>query len=310
MGRWRFKAARGVSDGSIYVTQASGCTMTPLAVGKYIYGLSWLLHHPSSRRRFIAVLAAYLDESGDRDTKVLPVGGYVATGEQWRKFSREWLDILKPNAIEVFHMVDLENGLHDFEGWPREKRDKLFRKLAQTINSRVIFQTWMGVDLKECEDILKKYNDKVFATPYAFCGVGCISLISNWARQHWKQESVVVFFEEGRKFSGEIFKLWDRVSRRDWLREKYRITSVQKGPKKELIPLQAADAFAYEVNVRRRNLSLPDRQYLKWLAYPKSRGKFEAGANLRDFVRSVNEDFSKYLGEAEEKERKRRETKQ
>ncbi|MBI4166910.1 MAG: DUF3800 domain-containing protein [Acidobacteria bacterium] len=240
------------------------------------------------------MLAAYLDESGHKDTKILCVAGYVATGEQWRKFSNEWNSIIKPEGIEVFHMTDFETGHGDFEGWAREKRDRLFERLSQTINHSVIYETWVAVDVEECDRILREIDKDFFANSYVLCGTLCIFFISNWAKRHWKREPVVITFEEGRKFSGDMSKLWELMLRREWLRDRYKISNITKDSKKNSVPLQAAGVIAYEMRLRYNNPSAPSRPYLRWLAYSNYKGKFLTGHELRAFAKMANDDFDKY----------------
>jgi thioredoxin len=244
-------------------------------------------------------LAAYLDESGDKDTPILSVGGYVATGEEWRRFSRDWVSFLQANGIHLFHMVDLEGGNPPFSGWERKRRDDLFKELTEILNSRVIFQTWAAVNVKECEGVITECDKDMIASPYVFCGVYCLLLISNWARTHWKEEHVVMFFEGGRPFSGDMFRLLNRAVSRPWLRERYKIAAIRKGSKKELVPLQAADCLAYEVGKKYSNPTAPIRPYLKWLdlGNRKSKGRFFASAEIKDFIRMVNDDFDQLVNQ-------------
>lgn len=240
-------------------------------------------------------LAAYLDESGDKDTRTLSVGGYVATSAQWRSFSRDWISLLQAHGIDLFHMVDLEGGNAPFNRWERNRRDDLFKKLTSILNRRVIFQTWAAVNVRECEDVITECDKDMVASPYAFCAVVCLVFISNWARTHWRNEEVVLFFEEGRRFSGDMFRLWDRVVRTSLLRDRYKIAGIHKGSKKQLVPLQAADCLVYEVGKKYSNPTTPVRPYLKWLdlGNRKSKGKFFGRADIKDFIRMVNDDFDR-----------------
>jgi hypothetical protein len=240
-------------------------------------------------------LAAYLDESGDRDTAILAVAGYVATGEEWRRFSRDWLGALRANSVDLLHMVDLEAGNPPFDGWTRKRRHDLFKRLSGILNARVVFQTWAAVDVKECERVIAECDKDLIASPYVLCAVLCMLFISNWARAHWKKEQVVLFFEEGRPFSGDMFRLWHQAVCKPWLRERYKLAAIQKESKKELVPFQAADCLAYEVRKKYSRPTAPIRPYLKWLDLGgrKSKGRFFGPAEIEDFIEMANDAFDR-----------------
>jgi len=254
-------------------------------------------------------LAAHLDESGNRDTPILTVAGYVATGEQRKRFAREWVGEIRAEGIDLIHMVDLEGGRPPcFEGWSRSQKDDLFRSLTRILNPKVLFQTWAAVNFKECEEVINEFDKDLIASPYVFCGVLCLLFISNWARAHWKKEQVECFFEEGRPFSGDMFRLWHQVTRTVSLRERYKIAAIRKGSKKQLVPLQAADCLAYEIAKKYNNPSKPVRPYIQWLELlgPKSKGRFFDRREIADFVKMANEDFDRLGNSTYLKKRDRR----
>src|SRR6266568_1718737 len=69
---------------------------------RYVHELANLIH-PFSGEKFLAMLAAYLDESGGTDTAVLAVAGLISTASQWEKFTREWRTVLESEGVRTFH---------------------------------------------------------------------------------------------------------------------------------------------------------------------------------------------------------------
>ena len=74
-----------------------------------------------NRRRVVAVLEAYFDESGTSGTEREPltvVSGFIATAQEWLDFDALWRITLKNEFKELhldwFHMVECENGEDQF----------------------------------------------------------------------------------------------------------------------------------------------------------------------------------------------------
>jgi hypothetical protein len=43
----------------------------------------------------LAVLIAYFDESGSKDTPLVTMAGYLADERRWKRFERQWAKVLK-----------------------------------------------------------------------------------------------------------------------------------------------------------------------------------------------------------------------
>ena len=95
---------------------------------------------PSSCIKIIMTLRAYLDDSGkqhDPVGSVAVVGGMIATVEEWDKLEPEWFAIVCNYGIKEFKAADFEHSRNDFEGWSKEKKDKLHSQLTETIKRNV-----------------------------------------------------------------------------------------------------------------------------------------------------------------------------
>jgi len=92
------------------------------------------------------------------------------------------------------------------------------------------------------------------------------------------------------------------------LGERYKISAIHKGSKKQLIPLQAADSLAYEIAKKYNNPSRPVRPYIQWLELlgSKSKGRFFDRREIADFVKMANEDFDRLGNSSYLKKRDRR----
>src|SRR6266542_5982437 len=75
-------------------------------------------------KRFMAMLWAYMDESGtDSLGRVSAVAGYIATEDDWVKFSRQWAALLQEYSVSEFHMMFLDKLKGEFSGWDRDRKE-------------------------------------------------------------------------------------------------------------------------------------------------------------------------------------------
>ncbi|MGA9062757.1 MAG: DUF3800 domain-containing protein [Terracidiphilus sp.] len=97
------------------------------------------LHDSCSKRRWICMLKAFMDESGhskDPACAFIGMGGIVADETAWIAFDEEWRNSLEEFIDgKPFHMKDFvvypPKGL--YEGWAEEKRREFLGKLVQAI---------------------------------------------------------------------------------------------------------------------------------------------------------------------------------
>ncbi len=133
----------------------------------------------------IAVLEAYLDESGTHDgAPVLCVAGYAGNRRQWKAFGKEWFPTLKDSPLSIFHATDSEC-------------DRLRLPLASAIDKG----NFMGIICATKPDI---FNSPAFSQlksqmgdAYAVCAITCAWGICLWS--HEKKLGPVSFvYETGR----------------------------------------------------------------------------------------------------------------
>ena len=98
-----------------------------------------LVHYKSSEERTLAVLVAYMDESGiHKDAAVCAIAGYVGSSEEWKKFEYRWKQILSREGVSQFHMSEFESGHGEFKGWSKGRKEQLLTNLLKTIMARDI----------------------------------------------------------------------------------------------------------------------------------------------------------------------------
>jgi hypothetical protein len=92
------------------------------------------LHPSSSSHKVVAVLQAYLDESGTHaQSPVVMIGGFVASADLWGLIETDWNGILANIGVPYFHASECEAGDGIYWSIPRELRDALFVGLSKVI---------------------------------------------------------------------------------------------------------------------------------------------------------------------------------
>jgi hypothetical protein len=87
-------------------------------------------------------LEAYLDDSGtDGNTPIAVAACYISSKEQWDHFARNWDEVRFAEGFDVFHMCEFvakrEAGHKPFCDWDNTKKDRVYKKLASIINTRI-----------------------------------------------------------------------------------------------------------------------------------------------------------------------------
>ena len=85
---------------------------------------------------------AYCDDSGtDANTPVAVAACYIASREQWDFFVRNWDEVREREGFDVFHMCEFmakpEAGHKPFCDWDNIKKDRVYKKMASIINTRI-----------------------------------------------------------------------------------------------------------------------------------------------------------------------------
>jgi len=260
-------------------------------------------HPRSSRLRISAMLKAYLDESGSDDTPFLLVGGYVSTETRWKKFERAWVEALHSEGLhESFHMVDFETGSGEFRGpeWTSERKDRLFRRLAQIIARHPILEVSAGVSLGDFNEAIERIGKQVnpnLRTPYALCVLLCILHIERWAREDWHRGEVALVFDQGRKFTGQILQWYKQAALWGQLGERHKIASFGPDDRRRAIPLQAADVFTHLIFRTIKTRALQGfidpvvKKRLRSLQHMRSMGGFLDTETVGWWIQSLNSEF-------------------
>lgn len=75
------------------------------------------------------MLVCYLDDSDDLASRVVAMGGYLATTEDWKVYETEARRIYKYYSIETLHAVDFRTHKGQFTGWDKRRKADFISEL-------------------------------------------------------------------------------------------------------------------------------------------------------------------------------------
>lgn len=225
----------------------------------------------------VLVLESYLDESSDGDNHIISVAGVASSSSEWVRFSNQWRSTRHQFGVgdEVtFHMTDFENietpgtVYEPFSGWEKEKRISFIRSLALAASKFCDFAIGAAVIQKDFDAVIRQNAEGKFSSPYSWCAQSCMDLVKRWSDEQLSTDPVSYFAEAGYDYAGELANIFNKAYRCKHTRYDFRLNSLSFAPKGSLLPLEAADFLAYEVNkAMLRKVGLDSRPERKSLRY-------------------------------------------
>ncbi len=240
------------------------------------------------RNKVIFVMLTFaFDAGGDETTPLLTAAGFASSVKVWDAFSAEWTARLQKDGIEFFRAVDLAHFRGPFEHWhDLPDREALRRGLCADfmgILKRHVYRRFACTIInKNFEELNAQLREEFALNAYSLAGRTCEKFARQWLVQEWtwpgKQTPVELVFEAGDRGKG---KLQQR------LMADFGVIPPVFKPKKDtvledgivlagFVPLQAANWFAYEMNLATQKFydgKLESESQLRWqmqefLRYP------------------------------------------
>lgn len=188
----------------MYIVWANNST-TPKSYSRITHWAKALFLKPSDLR---AMFTAYFDESGWKDTPAFSVAGYVSTEEQWKRFAREWNEILGRKGIKVFHMVDFNQCIDEFELFQDKPEEaKIFlNALVGEVKVRVRMSFACILSPSDYTAVNEKFQlAESFGNMYSFCSRYCVGAVRRWAEKYkYPKDKIHYVFEDGCKGKGDL----------------------------------------------------------------------------------------------------------
>jgi hypothetical protein len=186
-----------------------------------------------SGKRYIAVLEAYLDESGTHaGANLLCVAGYVGNRKEWFAFEEKWQKEIDRAKLSCFHAKDPKCGI-------------LKLPLIEAIENRnltgficsvrpEIFNLYAGV----------QYRSKL-GNAYSACTLHVAKAVFDMTRDR-KLGPILFYIEDGQPNA----KFVERTLKLLLNNRQFPVAGVTLGRKDEFLPLQTADFLAHSYSVK------------------------------------------------------------
>jgi hypothetical protein len=216
-------------------------------------------------RRLLMPVQAYIDDS-QTDGEVLVFAGYLASFDQWEKFSVDWQELLdKPPRWERFKMAEIA-GTKDEERW---ERAGWFYRVVERYAAAFVA---VSVDINAFHAAVKKAGFPPHKTwdPYVFAHRALLDATIQHQHELGISEPVDFIFDKfGKKKliedGWEVFKATCRPSLRDRISK----NDPRFESDDDFLPLQAADMLAWHARehwLKHRSMTEGGPLLLSWKA--------------------------------------------
>jgi hypothetical protein len=201
----------------------------------------------------VSLLGGYFDDS--RNANILTIAGYVAAAEHWdNTFVPEWTrfrdDPSWPSRMSEYKASDCRCGHSEFKSWQYAERDRCTRRAVQTIGAAFprgeIVGIGIGVEMPpEWKD--QPLERQFLSLAYLLCfGIIIRNVLQVRTLQGIEPKGDVRFvFDKQRKLEGVAREMFSEAIGLGGV-EAQGLQDPSFEHSHDVMPLQAADLFAYE----------------------------------------------------------------
>jgi hypothetical protein len=205
--------------------------------------------------RKMAFLTAYLDES--KSDPIFVLAGLVSTAHNWNRFSREWGKVLKEYQIPYLHMKEFAFSKGPFQGWSESRRKALLQRFLFLIKSGERIHSFSCIFNYRQYDHIFPPRFRQQQDHYFFAFQNCIVSMKSFCDRHNLApagEKIDLVFDNQAQFAQRALQVYAKYKSIDSIPEEHRniISSLSFADDQEVMPLQASDLLAYEINKNRR----------------------------------------------------------
>jgi hypothetical protein len=193
---------------------------------------------------------AYIDESGNRDSPVFVMGGFVASTDKWLRFCDDWQRMLEmPMRLAYFKMNEAATLSGEFSHWSVQRRDERVCRAYSIVEELVDLQLSCVIQLKHFDRLMRRIPEGLSShNPYI---VGLSTLVTGITKHQERlgiSERIDFIFDEQVMEQQHIRDGWDLAKE---LFEPDVKALLGKTPEfrddEKVLPLQAADFLAWWV---------------------------------------------------------------
>ena len=163
---------------------------------------------------------AYFDDSGTHRSSELAIAAcYVSTRRGWLEFEKAWNVIRKEEGFDFFHMVDFaappECRRQPYCDWSREKKRRVYARLAQTINTHKRVGIGIAVPKATFDRVVPTLPDQVKAQcgrfHYTFAVKSLMVMIVKWRQRYGLKQPVRFVFDTITEGADEIESFFEEI---------------------------------------------------------------------------------------------------
>jgi hypothetical protein len=183
------------------------------------------------------------------------MAGVFGFPNQWDFLSELWAKQLadpcpgKP-ALTRFHMAECQAGDGEFLGWKRIETDFLVHELDSIIIKTGIYGFGGAIARKHYDQLITGDLRRSSGDAETMCIINCFVKFLSWAKENALGHSIALVFDDRPQKRRDVQKIHD-VYRGfvDGYKEPEspEIVSVSFASSRKVLPLQAADLFAWEI---------------------------------------------------------------
>jgi hypothetical protein len=198
----------------------------------------------------MALFAAHFDKSGDKDTPLVVVAGFIASDSKWDILGEQWRKTMRDFGIEDFHMSDLFRNGEGFprRDWSQSRKDELVKQLVGLVTDYTKQPIAYGVTAKAIRDAKLGTARRYIGDQYRFACFLCIHQCTDWVLDaEALRERVNFVFDNDGKFYGPVTSAYAIAAESAFLQSKWKIGNFAFSDRRSSPGIQAADMFAYLV---------------------------------------------------------------
>ena len=189
---------------------------------------------------------AYYDGSGTHgDSKVLTLAGFAAPQRIWATFNNAWRKVLDSHGVAEPHMREFGSMLNHGDECVRRLTVDLFNIIGSLREEN--FTAYSCIVPLEEYAIAKRIIPDL-KSPEVLCVDFCVGGLQLTAEDLAEPEPILVHFDENEPFLKHLHRAWSHA-RKNNLKARWaqQIQNV-RGVRSTLLPIQAADLFAWTLN--------------------------------------------------------------